>query len=80
METAFAIDSTGFATNTYARWFDEKYGTEKRSQRWIKLHAQVGTVTNVIASVEAIESTVGNSVMLAPLLASSVVRGSTCAS
>src|SRR5690606_31795842 len=60
---------------TYARWFDEKYGTEKKCQRWIKLHAQVGTVTNVIASVEATESTVGDSVMLAPLLASSVARG-----
>lgn len=75
VETTFAIDSTGFATSTYARWFDEKYGAEKRCQRWIKLHAQVGTVTNVIASVEATESTVGDSVMLAPLLASSVARG-----
>jgi hypothetical protein len=26
IETTFAIDSTGFATNTYARWFDEKFG------------------------------------------------------
>lgn len=57
VETTFATDATGFATNTYARWFDEKYGTEKRCQRWIKLHAQVGTITNVIASVEATEST-----------------------
>ncbi len=75
IETTFATDSTGFATNTYARYFDEKYGGEKKCQRWIKLHAQVGTVTNVIASVEATESTVGDSVMLAPLLASSVARG-----
>ena len=75
VETTFATDSTGFATNTYARWFDERYGHEKKCQRWIKLHAQVGTITNVIASVEATESTVGDSVMLAPLLASSVARG-----
>jgi transposase len=75
VETTFATDSTGFATATYARWHDEKYGGEKKCQRWIKLHAQVGTVTNVIASVEATESTVGDSVMLAPLLASSVARG-----
>jgi transposase len=75
IETTFATDSTGFATATYARWHDEKYGGEKKCQRWIKLHAQVGTVTNVIASVEATESTVGDSVMLAPLLASSVERG-----
>lgn len=75
IETAFATDSTGFATNTYARWFDEKFGGEKKCQRWIKLHAQVGTLTHVIASVEATESNVGDSVMLAPLLASSVERG-----
>jgi transposase len=75
VETTFATDSTGFATNTYARWFDEKYGAEKRCQRWIKLHAQVGTLTNVIASVEATESNVGDSVMLTPLLNSSVERG-----
>jgi Transposase DDE domain/SWIM zinc finger len=74
VETTFAIDATGFAASTYARWFDEKYGQEKRCQRWIKLHAQVGTVTNVIASVAATESTVGDSVMQ-PLLASSVARG-----
>jgi transposase len=75
VETTFAVDSTGFATNTYSRYFDEKYGGEKKCQRWIKLHAQVGTITNVIASVEATESSVGDSVMLAPLLASSVERG-----
>jgi len=75
VETTFATDSTGFATNTYARWFDERYGHEKKCQRWIKLHAQVGTITNVVASVEATESTVGDSVMLEPLLASSVARG-----
>jgi len=77
VETTFATDSTGFAMNTYARWFDEKHGGEKRCQRWIKLHAQVGTVTNVIASVEATESNVGDVVMLAPLLASAVERGFT---
>lgn len=75
VETTFATDSTGFATNTYARYFDAKYGGEKKCQRWIKLHAQVGTITNVIASVEATESTVGDSVMLVPLLKSSVERG-----
>ncbi len=30
VETTFATDSTGFATNTYARYFDEKYGGEKK--------------------------------------------------
>lgn len=75
LETTFAVDSTGFATNTYARWFDEKYGGEKKCQRWVKAHAQVGTVTNVITAVEVTESNVGDAPMLAPLLTSTVRAG-----
>ncbi len=77
IEDTFATDSTGFATNTYARWFDEKYGGEKKCQRWLKAHAQVGTTVHVIASVEVTESTVGDALMLVPLLTSSVERGFT---
>jgi hypothetical protein len=29
VETTFATDSTGFATSTYARWFDEKYAARR---------------------------------------------------
>jgi transposase len=75
LETTFAVDSTGFATNTYSRWFDEKYGGTKKSQRWVKAHAQVGTVTNVVTAVEVTESNVGDAPMLAPLLASTVGAG-----
>jgi transposase len=75
IEKTFAVDSTGFATNTYARWFDEKYGGEKKCQRWVKAHAQVGTVTNVITAIEVTESNVGDAPMLAPLLASTVAAG-----
>jgi transposase len=75
LETAFAIDSTGFATSSYANWHDEKYGGQRRCQKWIKLHAQVGTLTNAIVAVEATESTVGDPTMLEPLLRASVQRG-----
>lgn len=75
LETTFAVDSTGFATNTYSRWFDEKYGGEKKCQRWVKAHAQVGTVTNVITAIEVTESNVGDAPMLAPLLKSTVAAG-----
>ena len=56
IETTFAADSTGFSTNTYCRWFDKKYGEEKRSQRWIKVHAMVGTLTNIFVAVNVTES------------------------
>jgi transposase len=75
IETTFAVDSTGFATNTYSRWFDEKFGGEKKCQRWVKAHAQVGTVTNVITAIEVTESNIGDAPMLEPLLASTVAAG-----
>ena len=56
IETTFATDSTGFATATYARWHDEKYGEERKHQRWIKAHAMIGTLTNIVTSVKITES------------------------
>ena len=53
VETEFAADSTGFATSTYARWFDHKWGKEHRRQTWVKTHLMVGVKTNVVTSVEA---------------------------
>jgi hypothetical protein len=67
VERAFAVDGTGFATNTYARWFDHKYGEEKRCQRWVKLHAMVGTVTNVITSAEVTDGDANDSPQFGPL-------------
>lgn len=51
IEENFAADATGFATSVYARWFDHKYGSEKRVQQWVKAHAMVGVATHVITSV-----------------------------
>lgn len=75
VEKQFAVDGTGFATQTYVRWFDYKYGEEKRAQRWVKVHAMVGTLTNVITSAEATESNVNDSPMFAPLVGRTVASG-----
>jgi len=53
VETDFAVDSSGFATTTYARWFDHKYGKERSKQTWVKTHIMCGFTTHVITSVEA---------------------------
>lgn len=53
IETDFAVDSTGFATSTYARWFDEKWGKKRSRQTWVKAHVMVGVKTQVVTSVEA---------------------------
>ncbi len=53
VEIDFAVDSSGFATTTYARWFDHKYGKERIRQAWVKAHLMCGIRTHIVTSVEA---------------------------
>ena len=36
VETNFAIDSSGFGTSKFDRWYDEKYGVTRMKARWCK--------------------------------------------
>ena len=45
IERDFAIDSTGFSTRTYTRWFDHKWGKARSKQAWIKTHLMCGVKT-----------------------------------
>jgi transposase len=74
IESQFAVDSTGFSTSTYARWFDHKYGRDVKEQRWIKCHAMVGVKTNVITAVEVTESNVNDCPALPGLVATTAKR------
>lgn len=74
VETTFAVDATGLATSTYARWFDHKYGEERRVQQWVKLHASVGVVTNVIVAAEVTSGHVHDSVMMPALVATTAAN------
>lgn len=53
VETDFAVDSSGFASSTYSRWFDHKYGKMRSEVKWIKTHLMCGVKTHVVTSVEA---------------------------
>ena len=53
VELDFAVGSTGFATTTYDRWFDHKWGKMKSRQTWIKTHLMTGVKTNIVTAVEA---------------------------
>ena len=46
----FAIDSTGFSTVYYDRWFDQRHGQLHAQHPWVKLHVMVGTTTHAITS------------------------------
>jgi transposase len=52
VEKDFAIDSTGFGTSVFQRWFSFKHGKEINSRRWVKCHFMTGVKTNVISSVK----------------------------
>jgi hypothetical protein len=52
LESDFAVDSSGFSTGIYSRWFDHKYGREMTRSKWVKAHIMVGVSTNVVTSVE----------------------------
>lgn len=68
IETKLAIDSTGFATNTYSRWYDHKWGKVRSEQKWIKLHLMTGTTTNIITAAEATAYESGDAPQLPALL------------
>ncbi len=69
IETSFAIDSTGFGTAVYRRWYDAKYGREMREHAWVKAHVTIGTVTGVVTAVSVTEGSVNDAPMLPELVA-----------
>ena len=46
----YAIDSTGFSTAVYDRWFSQKHGKLCSQNAWVKLHIACGTVTHAVTS------------------------------
>ena len=38
VETDFALDSSGFSTSRFVRWFDHKYGVACQEHDWVKVH------------------------------------------
>ena len=52
IEKDFAIDSTGFGTSIFQRWYSFKHGKEVSSRRWVKCHFMTGVKTNIIPSVK----------------------------
>ena len=53
IETTLAVDSSGFATSTYDRWFDNKWKREIAGAKWVKAHIMCGTRTNVVTIADA---------------------------
>ena len=74
VESQFAVDSSGFSTCRFDRWYSEKWGKEKTHRQWLKAHIVTGTRTNIITSVEITPSNVHDSPVLPGLLDSTAER------
>jgi transposase len=74
VERQFSQDSTGFSTTTYDRWCGLKHGERREHARRasVKLHAFVGTLTNVITSAKVTDTYDGK--MLPPMLHETVAN------
>lgn len=63
VESAFAVDSSGFSTSRFVQWVHAKYSKphliEKRT--WIKAHLMCGVKTNVVTAVEITDGHAGDS-------------------
>lgn len=55
VEKDFAVDASGFSTSRFARWFDYKWGKEKKYRMWMKAHVMIGVKTNIVTGVEITE-------------------------
>ena len=56
VETDFAVDSSGFGTSRFDRWFSFKYGKQLESRIWIKAHIMTGVKTHTVTSVRITEA------------------------
>ncbi len=68
VENDFAVDSSGFSTSRFARWFDYKYGREQTYRIWLKAHVMSGVKTNIITGVEITEGHTNDSTQLQTLV------------
>jgi len=77
IEDSFAVDSSGFSTTSYVRWFDVKYGNNEDWHDWLKMHLMCGVKTHIVTSVEVSGATANDSPYFKPLLQQTAKAGFT---
>jgi len=68
VEVDFAVDSSGFTTSRFTRWFDHKYGQVREQHDWVKCHLMCGVKTNIVTAVEIHDRHANDSPMLPPMV------------
>lgn len=68
VESTFAVDSSGFSTSRFARYYSFKHQKDLKYRMWIKAHVMSGTKTNIITAVEVTEGSANDSPQLPRLV------------
>jgi len=69
IEDDFAIDSSGFTSSRFTRWFDVKYGKFCEEHTWVKAHIACGTNTHIVTAVSIYDKNSNDSPIMPELLA-----------
>jgi hypothetical protein len=69
VETDFAVDSSGFSTSRFVRWFNRKFGRETDNPEWVKIHLMCGVQTKVVTAVEISGWMANDTTYFVPLVA-----------
>lgn len=77
VETDFAVDSSGFSTGQFTRWFDVKYGEKEDYRVWLKLHLMCGVKTHTVTSVEVSDGHANDYTYYKPLVDETARNGFT---
>lgn len=64
VETDFACDSSGFMSSRLVKWFDQKYGAERKKAEWVKCHLMCGVKSYIVTAVEIHEKYTGDATQL----------------
>jgi transposase len=68
IETKFAIDSSGFGSTRFEKWYDQKYGITRQKCVWTKVHIATGVRTNVVTAIRILDKDAGDSPQFLPLV------------
>ena len=73
LEDKFAVDSTGFSTSIFSRWYAINYKTDEH-RLYKKAHVMSGVRTNVICSIEITDGSAHDAPLFAKLVESTAKR------
>jgi len=68
IEREFAVDSSGFTSSKFVKWYDEKYGVTRKRHTWVKAHLACGVKTNIVTAVKITEKDSHDYPQFAPLV------------